>query len=126
MNLRYLLPHQLFRKRGHRNFIEFIESASEDIVDKQKLTDLVKKFILPASKQTIDLERDAEEENSIISYQDPYFPLPANDQQKKILTELEKRPGILVEGPPGTGKSHTIANIATHLLATDNKVLITS
>ena len=119
-------PSIILRKRGHRNFIEFIESASEDIADKQKLTDLVKKFILPASKQTIDLDRDTKEENSIISYKDPYFPLPANDQQKKILTELEKRPGILVEGPPGTGKSHTIANIATHLLATDNKVLITS
>ena len=119
-------PSIILRKRGHRNFIEFIDNANENILDKQQLTDLVKKFILPANKQVIDLEKSSNEDNGLTSYKDPYFPLPANDQQKKILTELERRPGILVEGPPGTGKSHTIANITTHLLAMGNKVLITS
>jgi hypothetical protein len=31
-----------------------------------------------------------------------------------------------VEGPPGTGKSHTIANLVCHFLATGQRVLVTS
>jgi very-short-patch-repair endonuclease len=55
-----------------------------------------------------------------------YFPLEANDEQQRIVTNLETRNGVLVQGPPGTGKSHTIANLTSHLLATGKRVLITS
>ncbi len=55
-----------------------------------------------------------------------YFPLPANDEQKRIMSWLEKEPNVLVQGPPGTGKTHTIANITAHLLASGKRVLITS
>ncbi|MFC6802826.1 AAA domain-containing protein [Deinococcus caeni] len=33
---------------------------------------------------------------------------------------------MLVQGPPGTGKSHTIVNLVSHLLATNQRVLVTS
>lgn len=55
-----------------------------------------------------------------------YFPLEANEDQQKIITNLETRNGVLVQGPPGTGKSHTIANLISHLLSTGKRVLITS
>ena len=34
--------------------------------------------------------------------------------------------GVVVVGPPGTGKSHTIANLVSHLLAHGQRVLVTS
>jgi len=34
--------------------------------------------------------------------------------------------GALLVGPPGTGKSHTIANLICHLLATGQRVLVTA
>ncbi len=55
-----------------------------------------------------------------------YFPLPTNDQQRQIAEALERRPYVLVKGPPGTGKSHTIANLICHLLAVGERVLVTS
>lgn len=55
-----------------------------------------------------------------------YFPLPANDQQIEIIRRLKNQQGVLVQGPPGTGKSHTIVNLVSHLLATDQRVLVTS
>ncbi|MCL6537590.1 MAG: AAA family ATPase [Acidothermus sp.] len=57
-----------------------------------------------------------------------YFPFPANRAQRKValLVEDETTSLIHVEGPPGTGKSHTIANLACHLAATGRNVLITS
>jgi superfamily II DNA or RNA helicase len=58
--------------------------------------------------------------------EETYFPLPYNEEQIRVLEELEKSPGVLVHGPPGTGKSHTIANLVCHLLATGKRVLVTS
>jgi very-short-patch-repair endonuclease len=55
-----------------------------------------------------------------------YFPLPANDEQFRIVRRLAEGQGVLVQGPPGTGKSHTIANLICHLLATGQRVLVTS
>ena len=56
----------------------------------------------------------------------PFFPLPANPQQHRIVEELGYRRGVVVQGPPGTGKSHTIANLISHCLATGLRVLVTS
>jgi very-short-patch-repair endonuclease len=57
---------------------------------------------------------------------DRYFPLPVNDEQERILDKLRLSPGVLVKGPPGTGKSHTIANLICHLLAKGERVLVTA
>jgi very-short-patch-repair endonuclease len=54
------------------------------------------------------------------------FPLPANDEQRQIVHRLQVEPCVLVKGPPGTGKSHTIANLICHLLASGNRVLVTA
>ena len=55
-----------------------------------------------------------------------YFPRPTNEEQKKIVERLRQRPYVLVKGPPGTGKSHTIANLICHLLASGERVLVTA
>ncbi len=55
-----------------------------------------------------------------------YFPLPTNDEQRRIAERLRTRPYVLVKGPPGTGKSHTIANLICHLLAIGERVLVTA
>lgn len=54
------------------------------------------------------------------------FPLPANDEQREILDRLRMNSGVLVKGPPGTGKSHTIANLICHLLSEGHRVLVTA
>ncbi|GAB92727.1 AAA domain-containing protein, partial [Gordonia rhizosphera] len=57
---------------------------------------------------------------------DPLFPLPANTEQAKIIDRLGGDSGVVVEGPPGTGKTHTIANLVSALLARGQRVLVTS
>ncbi|MCX6026848.1 MAG: AAA domain-containing protein, partial [Chloroflexi bacterium] len=54
------------------------------------------------------------------------FPLPANNEQRQIIDRLQVEPCVLVKGPPGTGKSHTIANLICHLLAVGERVLVTA
>ena len=54
------------------------------------------------------------------------FPKPANDEQREIAYRLHNNPCVLVKGPPGTGKSHTIANLICHLLAMGDRILVTA
>ena len=54
------------------------------------------------------------------------FPLPANKEQAQIISSVEKADGTVILGPPGTGKSHTIANLICHYMAHGKKVLVTT
>jgi len=56
------------------------------------------------------------------------FPFPSNRAQRRVALTVEDETThvVGVEGPPGTGKSLTIANLACHLAATGKRVLITS
>lgn len=57
-----------------------------------------------------------------------FFPFASNRSQRKVALLLDhpETRVVRVEGPPGTGKSLTIANLACHLAATGRTVLITS
>jgi very-short-patch-repair endonuclease len=57
--------------------------------------------------------------------QELFFPFPYDNSQLQVLGKLGNRAAV-VEGPPGTGKSQTIANILCHLAATGQKVLFVS
>lgn len=54
-----------------------------------------------------------------------FFPFAYDKYQLQVLTKINNR-GMIVEGPPGTGKSQTIANILVHLAAKGKKVLFVS
>jgi len=55
-------------------------------------------------------------------------PIPLNEEQRKILMAAKKSDGkiIVVEGPPGTGKSHTITAIAADCAFNQKSCLILS
>lgn len=54
-----------------------------------------------------------------------FFPFPYDKYQLQVLTKFKNK-GMIVEGPPGTGKSQTISNILVHLAASGKKVLFVS
>lgn len=61
-------------------------------------------------------------------YRLSFFPLPFNEEQGKIAEMIDdpEYDVICVSGPPGTGKSHSIANIICHQMATAKRVLVTA
>lgn len=69
--------------------------------------------------------RNREHQNSVY-----FFPLPYNEEQANILHLIEgirirdPAPVVSVTGPPGTGKSHTIANLVSHNMACGRRVLV--
>ena len=54
------------------------------------------------------------------------FPRPTNEEQRQIVERLQTDRCVLVKGPPGTGKSHTIANLICHLLAKGERIVVTA
>ncbi len=64
--------------------------------------------------------------SALLADGDPLFPLPANEEQRDIIDRLAADSGVVVEGPPGTGKTHSIANLVSALLARGQRVLVTS
>ncbi|MGH3785201.1 MAG: AAA domain-containing protein [Pseudonocardiaceae bacterium] len=58
--------------------------------------------------------------------EDPLFPKPTNPAQRAVLDQLRTDTAVVVQGPPGTGKTHTIANLICALLASGQRILVTS
>jgi len=58
----------------------------------------------------------------------PIFPLATSEAQNRIADLLLRQhyPAVIAEGPPGTGKTHTIANIVSAYLCEGKRVLVTS
>ncbi|KAL3934383.1 MAG: hypothetical protein SGBAC_009891 [Bacillariaceae sp.] len=58
----------------------------------------------------------------------PMFPLATSDSQNRIAELLldQHYPAVVTEGPPGTGKTHSIANIVCAYLCQGKRVLVTS
>ncbi len=60
------------------------------------------------------------------TFLDLCFPLVTNDEQMRAAKYAGVAKVTVVEGPPGTGKSHMITNLITHLASTGKSVLMTS
>jgi hypothetical protein len=121
----YYSPALILRKRSEKGFQQACTTIISDIETDSISTP---QGILRIFNQNDDLEPSDNngEKKIILEDMQTYFPLDANDEQIKIIENLQTRNGVIVQGPPGTGKTHTIANLTSHLLATGKRVLITS
>jgi superfamily I DNA and/or RNA helicase len=129
--IHYRIGLQLVQKENRKlldysELITHIEAGKGD-----KFIKLIKDYISGKVKNTAD-EVDTEYNtrypkksvNNLIST----IPISLNKSQKRILTALEneKNKIIVVDGPPGTGKSYTIMAISYWATQKNKSVMITS
>ena len=79
----------------------------------------------------VTLEREVEEEydSQPISERLTYnSPIPLNKEQLQVLRSIDKKDcsRVIIEGPPGTGKSHTITALINNALLKKQSVLMVS
>ena len=117
------------RKRTNSLWAKYAETIKRDIEQNgSKSTEFINDLIGEYDESTKDLSlgESEKEKNISINESELFFPLPWNDEQKRIAERIETNYGVVVKGPPGTGKSHTIANLISRFLAEGKSVLVTS
>ena len=114
---------------GFFSFTKFVmyndlnPEAWEDNVDLTK-NELIQSIFNPA-KNDHDAFRE-EEIDSRLEYQNMYQVLDADSSQIAAIQDVKAGRNLVVEGPPGTGKSQTIVNLIAELLAEGKSVLFVS
>ncbi len=121
----HLAPALVLRERTDRSFLRAFEEILEQLEAGEPVPEGLKRFVTAADAWNPG-SGGSPSGGSAAGSSEIYFPLPANAEQREIVDRLGRRPGVLVQGPPGTGKSHTIVNLICHLLATGQRVLVTS
>lgn len=116
------------RKRQQDAVIRDIEAFQDKLKNGEvKLEGALLSFIRdPQEKLPQWDRREKFDEWGVVLNKQILFPLPANEEQVQILDRFEHSDGVIVWGPPGTGKSHTIANLICHFMAEGKRVLVTS
>lgn len=96
-------------------------SKLEESIEDTPIEELLTTPEEPVSKD------DDEEETTRVKTQEVYFfPLKSNIYQKRACDRVMSDKLTVIWGPPGTGKSETIANLVCHLVANNKSVLVTS
>jgi len=108
------------------NDYEEILNDNGDIVE--NFSSLLNGFIEENPKAFMDEVEDEWHEKDISKKLIFESPIPLNDEQKQVLIALQKPDCnfMILEGPPGTGKSHTITAIICKALLEEKSVLVLS
>ena len=121
------------RKRTNDLWSKYAGFIRRDIEQNQiEPTDFIADLVGDYEEKTLvagesgEGRKESDDSNISISESELFFPLPWNDEQKRIAERLDAHYGVVVKGPPGTGKSHTIANLISRFLAEGKTVLVTA
>jgi len=87
---------------------------------------LIRELFLPGEADTSVPAFNMEAIDEKLRWRDTYHVLDADPSQIAVIEDAKARRNLVVEGPPGTGKSQTIANIIAELLAAGRTVLFVS
>ena len=114
---------------GHFSFAKYLMWKDlADRADALKNNLVVKHLIespLDPYQTSIDFV-DRQQVDRLFKPSDLYVPLPADASQMAVVATADRGKDFIIVGPPGTGKSQTIANLITHLLGNGKTVLFVS
>ena len=118
----------LFDKSDEALINDYEEILNDDGDILENFSSLLNGFIEDDPKSFIQKVDDDWYEKSITGKLIFESPIPLNDEQKQVLMALQKPDCnfVILEGPPGTGKSHTITAIICKALLEKKSVLVLS
>jgi len=118
----------LFDKSDEALINDYEEILNDDGEISENFSNLLNGFIQDNPKAYMEEIDDAWHEKSPSQRLVFESPVPLNDEQKQVLMALRKEDCkfMILEGPPGTGKSHTITAIICRALLEEKSVLVLS
>lgn len=102
----------------------------KDLIDRapQLMQSSLVKYLIERGQENAVLEKsgeiiNVEQLDDNVNAQDLFLPLPADSSQIAAVVASAKGRNFVLDGPPGTGKSQTIANMIAHNFALGRRVL---
>lgn len=110
----------------YEELLQKLEKQSEGLLS--FINEFVNSFLTENPNTIIDEILDEWDDTGIPDRLVFDTPIPLAEEQRKILSALNHKTGkfVTVEGPPGTGKSHTISAIAFEAILKGQSVLVLS
>ena len=87
---------------------------------------LINQLFDPSSEVSNDNSFNEEDVDKKLTAANSYTVLDADSSQIAVIEEAKSHKNLVVEGPPGTGKSQTIVNLITELIGAGRSVLFVS
>jgi very-short-patch-repair endonuclease len=115
-------PALILRKRSQQGLVEIFKTIVAQLSEATEVPAGLLPLVDPDHEPTAEPDSTP---GAVVTVDDePFLPLPVNEQQLKILKAADNRAQTVVQGPPGTGKTHTAAALLSHLLAQGKRVLV--
>src|SRR5205823_1191253 len=99
------------------------------LADLDRIVERPQLFVRDDRPLSVLLNPPADERRPELNHLDIHevvFPFPSNGPQRRVVDAVDKNRIVVVQGPPGNGKSLTIANVVAHLVAEGKSVLVCS
>lgn len=118
----------LFDKSDEALINDYEEIINDEGDLAESFSELINGFISENPEKFIEDIADEWDEKEISEKLVIQSPIPLNEEQKQVMLALQKDDCniVILEGPPGTGKSHTITAIVCKALLDGQSVLVLS
>ncbi|MFE8701556.1 AAA domain-containing protein [Cytobacillus sp. FJAT-54145] len=107
-----------------KDYEDLIDIVEDDDVNLGVISELLQVGV--EYDQNSDLDDDEQEERDQIepSEKERFFVLDTDASQEEIIKEVDHQKGMVIHGPPGTGKSQVIVNLIANSISQNKKVLL--
>lgn len=109
-----------------KDYEDFIQLAEEDNDGLGIVGDLINIETSASSYQSDNLApgKPLDEKKAKKAENEKFFVLDTDASQEEIIEKLEETKGLVIHGPPGTGKSQVIVNVIANAIAENKKILL--
>ncbi|WP_156289366.1 AAA domain-containing protein [Oceanobacillus salinisoli] len=108
-----------------KDYEDFIQQIEEGNIDLGIAGELINVGEVDSNDTADNLEADDNHvKSSTKEEKEKIFVLDTDASQEEIIDSLENTEGLVIHGPPGTGKSQVIVNIIANAIAENKKVLL--
>ncbi|APC47774.1 hypothetical protein BME96_06130 [Virgibacillus halodenitrificans] len=108
-----------------KDYEDFIQELEEGNSDLGIVSDLIN-IGETTSEETDNLAQEDTDSSKAVKKKekDKFFVLDTDASQEEIIESIDETKGLVIHGPPGTGKSQVIVNVIANAIAENKKVLL--